>query len=81
LTQNASLKIQIQGHTDNIGTEAYNQSLSENRAQTVRQYLVRKGIEEQRLFPKGFGFTINTASNETEAGRALNRRVEFAFQN
>ena len=48
---------------------------------TVKNYFVGKGVEEERLFPMGYGFTINKASNEDESGRALNRRVEFAFQN
>jgi outer membrane protein OmpA-like peptidoglycan-associated protein len=77
LARDPHLNIEIKGHTDNIGTEAYNQILSQNRAQMVSQYLKRKGIEPRRLFPKGFGFRMNTASNETEAGRALNRRVEI----
>ena len=81
LTQNPKVKIEIQGHTDDIGTEEYNQSLSEKRAQIIYNYLVRKGIERDRLLPVGFGFTMNNSSNETEAGRALNRRVEFTLQN
>jgi outer membrane protein OmpA-like peptidoglycan-associated protein len=78
LRQNPDAKIEIQGHTDNIGTAEYNQKLSEKRARTVKNYLVEKGIEKDRLFPKGFGFTINRASNESETGRALNRRVEIS---
>ena len=71
------LRAEIQGHTDNVGTEAYNQILSMRRARAVEQYLVEKGVERDRLFPRGFGFKINAASNENEAGRALNRRVEI----
>lgn len=81
LSQNPATRIEIQGHADNIGTASYNQNLSEKRARAVRNYFVRKGVEEDRLFPEGFGFTKNVASNENEAGRALNRRVELAFQN
>ncbi len=78
LRQNPDAKIEIQGHTDNIGTAEYNQRLSEKRAGTVKNYLVEKGIEKERLFPKGFGFTIGRAPNENETGRALNRRVEIS---
>ena len=78
LRQNPDTKIEIQGHTDNVGSAEYNQRLSEKRAGTVKNYLVEKGIEKERLFPKGFGFTIGTAPNENETGRALNRRVEIS---
>ncbi|MGD9133907.1 MAG: OmpA family protein, partial [Desulfobacterales bacterium] len=81
LKQNPDAKIEIKGHTDNVGTAAYNQRLSEKRARTVKSYFVQKGIEKDRLFPKGFGFKMNRASNENEAGRALNRRVELVLQN
>ena len=78
LRQNPDTKIEIHGHTDNVGSAEYNQKLSEKRAGTVKNYLVEKGIEKERLFPKGFGFTISTAPNENETGRALNRRVEIS---
>jgi outer membrane protein OmpA-like peptidoglycan-associated protein len=81
LSQNPATKVEIQGHTDNIGSADYNQNLSEKRARAVKTYFVRKGVEGDRLFPRGYGFTMNAASNENEAGRALNRRVELAFQN
>ncbi|MGD9051864.1 MAG: OmpA family protein, partial [Desulfobacterales bacterium] len=71
------MSAEIHGHTDNVGTAEYNQNLSMRRARTVEQYLVQKGIERDRLFPRGFGFRINEASNKNEAGRALNRRVEI----
>ncbi len=77
LSRNPHKQVEIQGHTDNIGTEKYNQRLSEQRAHTVGHYLVRKGVEKDRLLPVGFGMTRQRASNETEAGRALNRRVEI----
>jgi outer membrane protein OmpA-like peptidoglycan-associated protein len=80
LSQHPATRIEIQGHTDNIGTAEYNQNLSEKRARAVKKYFVRRGIEGDRLFPRGYGFTMNAASNETEAGRALNRRVGLAFQ-
>jgi len=78
LRKNSDVTIEIAGHTDNVGTPEYNQTLSEKRAETVKNYFVQKGIEKDRLFPRGFGFTMNAASNENQAGRALNRRVEIS---
>lgn len=71
------LRFDIHGHTDNIGTIEYNQSLSERRAQAVFDALIQRGIEERRLRFRGFGMSKPVASNETEAGRAQNRRTEF----
>ena len=68
---------EIHGHTDNVGTEQYNQHLSMRRARAVERYLVQKGVEGDRLFPRGFGFRKNAASNQDVDGRALNRRVEI----
>ncbi|MBU2651047.1 MAG: OmpA family protein [Bacteroidetes bacterium] len=72
-----SLKIEISGHTDNVGSELYNQDLSEKRAQAVVEYLVDKGVEQDRLTYKGYGFAQPIAGNDTEEGRAMNRRTEF----
>ncbi len=72
-----TLKIEISGHTDNIGSALYNQELSEKRAKAVVDYLTAKGIDESRLTYKGFGFSQPIAPNDTEEGRALNRRTEF----
>lgn len=69
--------IELQGHTDSKGTEAYNQTLSEKRASSVSGYLVGKGIKQNRLTIKGFGETVPKYTNDTAEGRALNRRVEF----
>ena len=69
--------IQICGHTDGKGSDAYNQRLSENRAKAVVDYLVSKGVSEKRLQYKGYGKSMPLASNDTEEGRAMNRRVEF----
>ena len=77
LNRRPLMHAEIHGHTDDVGTEEYNQNLSMRRARTVEQYLVQKGIERDRLFPRGFGYRINAASNENDAGRALNRRVEI----
>jgi len=81
LSQNPKAKVEIQGHTDNVGSAEYNRSLSEKRARIVKNYFVRKGVEKDRLVPVGYGFTMNKVSNADESGRALNRRVVFALQN
>jgi len=77
LKQNSGIKVGIQGHTCNIGTAAYNQKLSEKRANAVMDYLVKHGIASYRLTAKGYGLTQPIASNDTEDGRAKNRRVEL----
>jgi len=75
--QNPGLRARIEGHTDNVGTAAYNQKLSMRRANAVMQYLVKKGIAKDKLYCEGFGFSRPVASNDTKEGRALNRRVQF----
>jgi len=77
LNNNPSLRIVIEGYTDNIGTKAYNQKLSKERAKAVKRYLTKKGIRDDRLSTVGYGFSTPKASNETPAGRALNRRVKL----
>jgi OOP family OmpA-OmpF porin len=77
LNKDPSLKIRIEGNTDNIGTAKYNMGLSERRASSVMAYLVKAGINTNRLSTIGYGFTKPIATNATEAGRALNRRVEL----
>ncbi|PLW99884.1 MAG: hypothetical protein C0593_02180 [Marinilabiliales bacterium] len=72
-----SLKIQISGHTDNIGSDAYNQNLSEERAHSVVNYLVASGIAADRLKYKGYGESQPIAGNDTDEGRQMNRRTEF----
>ncbi len=69
--------IEIQGHTDDKGTDAYNQGLSERRAQTVSNYLAMKGVKNSRMKTVGYGESAPKYSNSTEDGRAQNRRVEF----
>ena len=73
------LKAEIHGHTCSIGTETYNQGLSERRAAAVVNYLVSQGIDRNRLTMKGYGETMPVASNKTQEGRELNRRVEVLF--
>ncbi len=77
LKQNADLKISVEGHTDNVGTEKSNQTLSESRAKSVMDALVSKGIDVNRLKYKGWGQTKPIADNNTEDGKAKNRRVEI----
>ena len=71
--------IEIAGHTDSIGSDAYNDKLSRERAQAVANYLVSRGISGQRLIITGAGERYPIASNDTEAGRAENRRVEMTI--
>ena len=77
LTENPALKIEISGHTDNVGKPADNLLLSNNRAKAVVDYLVKKNIVAARLTLKGYGETKPVADNKTEDGRALNRRTEM----
>lgn len=76
LNQNPEKKVDLEGHTDWIGTEKYNQGLSERRAASVRNYVVKKGIDSKRIVTRGFGETKPIADNKTRDGRAKNRRVE-----
>ncbi|HRP02010.1 MAG TPA: OmpA family protein [Candidatus Kapabacteria bacterium] len=71
------LRFDIHGHTDNVGTQEYNQILSEKRAKAVYDLLISKGIDEKRLRYRGFGFSRPIAQNDTEQGKAKNRRTEF----
>jgi outer membrane protein OmpA-like peptidoglycan-associated protein len=73
----ADTNIEIQGHTDSKGSEAYNQDLSVQRTRKVSYYLTDKGINSDRLTVKGFGESLPKYENDTENGRAQNRRVEF----
>ena len=71
------LKIQVEGHTDSVGGEEYNMRLSENRANTVRTFLVDQGVNQENVGAQGFGKTMPVADNSTAAGRQMNRRVEL----
>jgi OOP family OmpA-OmpF porin len=75
LLQNPGVRIEVAGHTDSVGNDAYNQALSERRANTVRDFLISRGVAADRLTAKGYGETEPMADNGTEEGRALNRRV------
>ncbi len=74
---NPTYKVEVQGHTDNVGKPEFNQDLSEKRAQAVRKYLIDAGVPEEQLTAHGYGDTMPIASNSTASGRAKNRRVEF----
>jgi OOP family OmpA-OmpF porin len=77
LKTHPQITVKVQGHTDSIGTKAYNDALSIRRAQAVKTYLMNKGVREERLSLEGFGFSKPVATNDTAEGRALNRRVEL----
>lgn len=77
LNQYESTYIDIYGHTDSTGADAYNQTLSERRAQAVASYLSSRGVKPERMATRGFGESQPKASNTTEAGRSENRRVEI----
>jgi len=79
LTENPKIKTAIQGHTDNIGKDEDNMILSDNRSKSVYNYLTEHGIKSSRLSYKGFGETKPIATNDTEEGRAKNRRTEFVI--
>ena len=80
LKQNPSVRVSVDGHTDSIGSEAYNQKLSERRARTVADALVDEGIARDRLHVQGFGKSRPVADNKTAEGRARNRRVEIVVE-
>lgn len=80
LNQFSEMSVGVEGHTDNIGSEAYNQDLSERRAQAVYDFLVSQGVDAGRMNHGGFGYSRPVADNETEAGRQQNRRVDLVIR-
>lgn len=76
LKKKPAMKIEIAGHTDNIGEDLINLHLSQKRADAIRGYLLSKGIADDRVLAKGYGETEPTASNDTPEGRSFNRRIE-----
>jgi len=76
LRDNPSLHVVVEGHTDSVGSDAYNMRLSEKRAKAVRDYLVREGVEPSRITTRGYGKSRPVASNDTAEGRSENRRAE-----
>ncbi|MDR1673382.1 MAG: OmpA family protein [Bacteroidales bacterium] len=81
LRENPNVRIEISGHTDNVGSAATNKKLSKNRALSVRNYLISQGITGERVEYEGYGFERPIAPNDTEEGRAANRRVEIEILN
>lgn len=81
LTQYPERRVVIEGHTDNVGSDAYNQELSQRRAESVRQRLEKGGIAAKRMSVSGVGLKRPVASNNTAAGRQQNRRVEIIIEN
>src|SRR5690606_9309105 len=77
MQKNPKLKIEVSGHTDHVGKDEDNILLSQNRANSVVEFLAKNGIPKERLSSKGYGETQPTASNESAEGRAANRRTEF----
>jgi outer membrane protein OmpA-like peptidoglycan-associated protein len=77
LQKNSKIRIEISGHTDNQGDDEYNMKLSVDRAKSVFDYIVSKGIDPSRVEYRGYGESKPIASNETEEGRAMNRRTEM----
>ena len=80
LKEKSDWEMSIEGHTDNGGGDVFNQTLSEKRAAAVKNYLTNAGIDASRLSSSGLGLSKPLAPNETEAGRAQNRRVELVKQ-
>jgi outer membrane protein OmpA-like peptidoglycan-associated protein len=74
-----SLHVAVEGHTDSVGSDEYNQDLSEHRAQSVRDYFVQQGISASAIEARGFGKSEPIASNDTAEGRQQNRRVELVL--
>lgn len=77
LLKNEGVRIEVSGHTDNVGSAAINKKISKSRALTVKNYLVSRGVEQDRIEYQGYGFDQPIAPNDTEEGRAKNRRVEL----
>ncbi|MDP2601394.1 MAG: OmpA family protein [Deltaproteobacteria bacterium] len=77
MKENKDKKAALSGHTDSVGTDAYNQKLSERRMNSVKDYVVKKGAESSRVSSQGFGESKPIADNRTKEGRAKNRRVEI----
>jgi OOP family OmpA-OmpF porin len=80
LKENPEKRVDFEGHADWIGTDAYNQKLSERRATAAKDYVMKKGVDASRLTTRGFGETKPIADNKTKEGRAKNRRVEVKVQ-
>jgi OOP family OmpA-OmpF porin len=80
LQEHPSLRIEIAGHTDNAGKHDSNMTLSADRAESVKSYLVGMGVSEDRIVTKGYGPDVPIDTNDTKTGRSNNRRIEFKIQ-
>ncbi len=81
LHKRPEIKVEVGGHTDSVGDTAYNQDLSQRRAETVRAFFIKRGIPAERLSARGYGELMPVDSNDSNAGRARNRRVELKIEN
>ena len=79
MRDNPTIRVDVEGHTDSQGNDAFNLKLSQSRAESVRTYLVGRGIAKDRMTPRGYGENVPIADNRTAAGRSQNRRVEFVI--
>jgi outer membrane protein OmpA-like peptidoglycan-associated protein len=79
LKENKNYRIQVEGHTDDVGSEVYNQKLSERRAQSVRKFLIKNGISPSKIKVQGFGELNPVSDNGNDDGRSKNRRVEVKY--
>jgi outer membrane protein OmpA-like peptidoglycan-associated protein len=77
MIKNPAMKIEIAGHTDNVGDDKLNMQISQKRANAIKTYLIEKGVSEKRIIAKGYGETVPVADNNTEEGRTRNRRIEI----
>jgi OmpA-OmpF porin, OOP family len=77
LTENPAIEIEMSAHTDSRGSDDYNYKLSDNRARSVMEYIISKGITVNRITSQGYGETKPVVANDTDENRQLNRRVEF----
>ncbi len=79
LNEYPNVRVEIGGHTDNVGSAAVNKRISQERAQSVAEYVISQGVPANRVVSKGYGFEKPKASNRTAEGRAKNRRVDFTI--
>jgi flagellar motor protein MotB len=77
MAKTPTMKVEVAGHTDNVGDDKLNLQVSQRRANSIKEYLVQKGISEKRIIAKGYGETAPIADNATEEGRTRNRRIEI----
>ena len=79
MQDNPSMQIELSAHTDDVGSEQYNMRLSQQRGESVRKYLIRKGVDAKRIIAKGYGKNKPLVPNDSDENRAINRRVEFTI--